>query len=74
LSAIALTAGASIVVTFLSHALARTSSGRLRAAGMLAAWFVLVLPIGALGALDPVRGIGIQGLALTVALPVAPEF
>ena len=70
LSAIALTASASIVVAFLSHALARTSLGRLAVAGVLGAWFALVLAIGAAGALDPVRGLGVPGLGLTVALPV----
>jgi hypothetical protein len=71
LSSIALTVAASIVVAFLSHALARTSLGRLTVAGVLGAWFVLVLAIGATGALDPVRGIGVPGLGLTVAAPVA---
>jgi hypothetical protein len=71
LSAIALTASASIVVVLLSHALARTLLGRLTVAGVLGAWFALVLAIGAAGALDPVRGVGVPGLGLTVALPVA---
>jgi hypothetical protein len=71
LSAIVLTVSASIVVAFLAHALARTSSGRLTAAGVLAAWFALVLAIGAGGALDPARGLGVPALGLTVALPVA---
>jgi hypothetical protein len=71
LSTIAETIGASIVVAFLSHALARTSLGRLTIAGVLAAWFVLVLATGATGALDPECGIGVPGLGLTVALPVA---
>ena len=71
LSAIALSAGASIVVAFLSHALAQTPLGRLTVAGVLAGWFALVLAIGATGALDPARGIGVPGLGLTVALPVA---
>ncbi len=70
LSAIALTASASIVVAFLSHALARTSLGRLTVAGVLGGWFALVLAMGATGALDP-RGIGVPGLGLAVALPVA---
>ena len=71
LSAIALTASASIVVAFLSHALARTSLGRLTVAGVLGGWFALVLAMGATGALDPARGIGVPGLGLAVALPVA---
>ena len=71
LSAIALTASASIVVAFLSYALARTSLGRLTVAGVLGGWFALVVAMGATGALDPARGIGVPGLGLTVALPVA---
>jgi hypothetical protein len=71
LSAIGLTLGASIVIAFLSRALARTSSGRLTAAGVLAAWFALVLAIGATGVLSPGDGAGVPGLGLTVTLPVA---
>jgi hypothetical protein len=71
LSAIALTAGAAIVVAFLSHALARTALKRLIVAGVLAAWFALVLAIGAAGALSPGDGAGVPGLGLSVAAPVA---
>jgi hypothetical protein len=71
LSAIALTANASIVVAFMAHGFARSSPGRLAVAGVLAAWFALVLLVGATGALDPVRGFGVPALGLTVALPVA---
>jgi hypothetical protein len=71
LSTIGETIGASIVVARLSFALARTLPGRLTVAGLLAAWFALVLAIGATGSLDPARGLGVPGLGLTVALPVA---
>ena len=71
LSAIELTVSASIVVAFLAHGLARTGLGRLMAAGVLGAWFELVLVIGAGGALDPVRGLGAPALGLTVGLPIA---
>jgi hypothetical protein len=57
LSTIELTVSASIVVAFLALALARTSLGRLAAAGAFGAWFELVLAIGATGALDPERGL-----------------
>jgi hypothetical protein len=70
LSSIALTIAASIVVAFLSYALARTGLGRLTVAGVLAAWFALVLVIGAAGTIDPVTGVGVPGLGLAVALPV----
>jgi hypothetical protein len=70
LSTIELTVSASIVVAFLSHALAPTWLGRLTVAGVLGAWFAIVVVLGALGALDPVRGLGVPALGLTVALPV----
>ncbi len=71
LSTIALTVGASIVVAFLSYALARTPLGRLIVAGVLVAWFALVLSIGAADVLSPGDEAGVPGLGLTVAAPVA---
>jgi hypothetical protein len=71
LSPIELTLSASILVAFLSLTLARTWPGRLAVAGVLAAWFGLVLVIGATGALDPMRGLGVSALGLTVVLPFA---
>ncbi|HEY1863471.1 MAG TPA: hypothetical protein VGG77_07245 [Roseiarcus sp.] len=70
LSTIGLTASASIVIGFLAYAMAETPRGRVTVAGVLIAWFVLVLAIGAGGALDPARGLGVPALGLTVALPV----
>jgi hypothetical protein len=70
LSTIGLTASASLVIGFLAYAMAETSRGRLTVAGVLIAWFVLVLAIGAGGALDPTRGPGVPALGLTVVLPV----
>jgi hypothetical protein len=71
LSTIGLTASALLVIGCLACAMAETSRGRLTVAGVLIAWFALVLAIGAGGALDPVRGFGVPALGLTVALPVA---
>ena len=71
LSNIGLTVSASVVVAFLAHALARTWLGRLTVAGVLSAWFALVLTIGASRALDPVHGLGTLALGGTVGLPVA---
>jgi hypothetical protein len=71
LSSIGLTLSASIVAAFLACALARTSSRRLWAAGVLALWFAVVLAIGAGSALDPARGLGVPALGLTVTLPIA---
>ena len=51
--------------------MAETPRGRLTVAGVLAAWFALVVAIGASAALDPVRGFGVPALGLTVGLPVA---
>jgi hypothetical protein len=71
LSTIGLAVSASLVVGFLAYSMARTPRGRLVVASALAAWFALVLAIGAGGALDPIRGFGVAALGLTVALPVA---
>lgn len=71
LSTIGLTVSASLVIGFLAYSMAETPRGRLIVASALAAWFVLVLAIGAGGALDPTRGFGVPALGLTVALPVA---
>jgi hypothetical protein len=71
LSTIELTVAASIVVALLAHALARTSLSRLTVAGILGVWFELVLLIGASRALDPVHGLGVPAVGLTVGLPVA---
>jgi len=70
LSTIGLTASTSLIISFLAYAMAETLRGRLTVAGVLIAWFVLVLAIGAGGALDPARGLGVPALGLTVVLPV----
>ena len=70
LSTAELTVSASIAVGFLSWAMARSAGGRLTVLLALGAWFVLVLAIGATGALSPAHG-GAPALGLTVVLPVA---
>ena len=69
LSTAELTVAASIVVGFLSLAMAQTTSGRATVLVALGAWFALVLAIGATGALSPVAG-GPPALGLTVVLPI----
>ena len=69
LSTAELTLAASIVVGFLSLAMAQTTSGRATVLVALGAWFALVLAIGATGALSPVAG-GPPALGLTVVLPI----
>ena len=71
LSTIGLTGSAAIIISFLAFAMAETPRGRLTVTGVLAAWFALVVMIGASAALDPVRGFGVPALGLTVGLPVA---
>jgi hypothetical protein len=71
LSTIGLTASASLVIGFLAYAMAETPGGRLTVAGVLTAWFALIVTIGASAALDPARGFGVPALGLTVGLPVA---
>jgi hypothetical protein len=70
LSTAELTVGASIVVGFLSLAMAQTAGGRVTVLAALGAWFVLVLALGATGALSPVGG-GAPALGLTVVSPIA---
>jgi hypothetical protein len=65
-----LTVSASIAVGFLSFAMARTAASRAAVLLSLGAWFVLILAIGATGALSPVGG-GAPALGLTVVLPIA---
>ena len=69
LSTAELTVAASIVVGFLSLAMAQTTSGRATVLVALGAWFALVLAIGATGALSPVAG-GPPALGLTIVLPI----
>jgi hypothetical protein len=70
LSTAELTLSASVAVGFLSLAMAQTAGGRLTVLIALGAWFVLVLAIGATGALSPAGG-GAPALGLTVILPIA---
>jgi hypothetical protein len=70
LSTAELTVSASIAVVFLSLTMARTAGGRLAVLVALGAWFVLVLAVGATGALSPAYG-GAPALGLAVILPVA---
>jgi hypothetical protein len=70
LSTAELTLSASIAVGFLAWTMAQTTSGRIIVLVSLGAWFVLVLAIGATGALSPAGG-GAPALGLTVALPIA---
>ena len=69
LSTAELTVGASIVVGFLSLAMARTTAGRAIVLVALGAWFASVLAIGATGALSPAGG-GAPALGLVVILPI----
>ena len=69
LSTAELTVSASIVVGFLSLAMARTTAGRAIVLVALGAWFAFVLAIGATGALKPALG-GPAALGLTVLLPI----
>jgi hypothetical protein len=70
LSTAELTVSASIAMVFLSLTMARSMRGRAAVLIALGAWFVLVLAMGATGALSPVGG-GAPALGLMVVLPVA---
>jgi hypothetical protein len=67
--AIALALGSAIVVALLAFSLSRSVAGRLRAAGALAAWFIVVVAAGASGALGPEYA-GALGLGAMVVIPV----
>ena len=71
LSAVGLTAGAAVLVATLSFMLSGTVQGRLRAAVLLAAWFAVVVLLGAADALGQDHGTGPPGLGAAVILPVA---
>src|SRR5271170_1473646 len=71
LSAIETTASAAIVVAFVSVAVSGTASGRLRAAAVLAAWFAVVVALGATGALNLRPELGLPALGVAVVLPIA---
>src|SRR5690349_19111793 len=64
----ALTVGAAIVAGSLASAMAK-KRGRAAVLAALGAWFVVVLAVGATGALSPAGG-GLAGLGFTVALPI----
>jgi hypothetical protein len=70
LSTAELTVSASIVVGFLSWAMAQTAGRRAAVLIALGAWFALVLAIGAAGALSPAQG-GPAALGLAVVWPIA---
>jgi hypothetical protein len=70
LSTAELTVSSAIAVVFLSLAMARTAGGRAAILIALSAWFVLILALGATGALSPASG-GAPALGLTVALSIA---
>jgi hypothetical protein len=70
LSTVELSVSASIVVAFLSLAMAPSVSGRVAVLIALGAWFVAVLALGATGALSS-AGLGAPALGLAVVLPIA---
>ena len=66
--AIALAAAGAVITATLSVVLANTVRGRLAAAAAIAAWFGVVVAIGATGMLSA-GGIGVPGLGLAVLAP-----
>jgi hypothetical protein len=71
LSTIELTASAAAVVATLSFALTTNARRRILFAAVLAAWFVVVVVLGATLALAPNAGVGAAGLGAAVMAPVA---
>ena len=71
LSAIEITAAGAVTTAVLSFTLSSTFRGRIRAAAVIAGWFLMVVVFGATGALDGQTGAGTAGLAAAVLLPIA---
>lgn len=69
-SAIELTASAAIAITVVALAMAGTPGRRIRLAAALAAWFGLVVALGASRVLSYDGALGVPGLGLAVMLPI----
>lgn len=69
--AIELTASAAIVITALSIGFGSNPLMRVRIAAWLSAWFVLVVVLAATRSLYYDHGLGVPGLGIAVALPIA---
>ena len=70
LSTAEMTANAAMLVTVVALAFATTIRGRFAVAAVLAAWFVLVLAMGATGALDGQIGVGPPRIAVAMIVPL----
>lgn len=70
LSSMEMTACAAIAIAVLAVGFGGDVPARTRIAAGLAAWFVLVVILGATEALHYQRGLGVPGLALAVLLPI----
>lgn len=69
IGAVELTASAAIVVAVISIGFGQHAPTRRRIAGVLAAWFGVVVVLAATGALHD-TGIGVKGIGLAVAVPL----
>jgi hypothetical protein len=70
ISAIGVAVGATIIAAVLAHSLAKSVEGRFRAAIVLAAWFIIVVLLGATQALG-FEQFGAPGLGAAAVLPIA---
>lgn len=70
ISALELAASAAVVVGAFSLLFGRTTAERLTVAGLMAAWFAVVVAAGATGLLHYERGLGVPGLAAAVVGPI----
>jgi hypothetical protein len=69
-SAIELTSSAAILTTALSFALAPTARGRVRAAGLVVAWFAAIVSLGASGVFGPEHPLlSTAGFGLVAVVP-----
>jgi hypothetical protein len=71
LTTIGETVSAAMVAAVVCFSLSKTPRGRARAALALALWFLIVITLGATGALGPHSAAGVPGLGAAVLVPLA---
>ena len=71
IGSVELTASAAIMIAALSIGFGSTAAARIRIAAWLTAWFVVVVILAATRALYYEGGLGVPGLGIAVALPIA---
>jgi len=74
LSTMVITACAAAMIAAMGYILSASWRGRARAALVMGAWFLIVVALGARGALAPQSGAGVIGLGIAIMTPLAVLF